>query len=258
MREAAMLARRLRDAERGGRPIAKLTDEFPAMTLADAYAVQDELRRLVLADGEHLAGFKAGLTSRAKMVQMGVDVPTVGFLTRERGRRDGASIAVAGSIHPRVEPEVAFFLKRPLRGPCCDAERVLDATDFVVAAIEVLDSRYENFRFDLPSVVADDNSASYYVVGEDRRDPRALDLAALAVALEKNGEVAARGAASAVLDHPANAVAMVANHLGERGEEIAAGSVILSGGITEAIAVQAGDRVTARLGELGQITTRFV
>jgi len=258
MREALKLAERVLAAQRSGRAIAKLTDEFPAMALDDGYAVQDELRRLVLTEGSRLAGFKAGLTSRAKMKQMGVDVPTVGFLTRESGRSDGASIPVAGLIHPRVEAEVAFVTKAPLRGPGCSAERVLEATDYVLAAVEIIDSRYENFRFDLQSVIADNNSAALYVAGAEHRDPRALDLAALEVVLEKNGEIVARGVSSAVLDHPANAVAMIANHLAARGEELAAGSFVMSGGITEAIAVGAGDRVTARIDGLGAVAMRFV
>jgi 2-oxo-3-hexenedioate decarboxylase len=220
--------------------------------------VQAELRRHASARGGRRAGFKAGLTSAAKMRQMGVEVPTVGFLLAEHGLRDGASIRLADLIHPRVEPEVAFVLKTALRGPGCTAADVLAATQAVAAALEVIDSRYASFRFDLPSVIADDNSAARHVLGAARRDPHGLALDALGVVLEKNGEVVARGTSAAVLGHPASAVAMIANHVGAAGEELAAGSLVLSGGITEAIAVERCDRVTARLDGLGSVSVTFV
>jgi 2-oxo-3-hexenedioate decarboxylase len=191
------------------------------------------------------------------MRQMGVEVPTVGFLTAESARPDGASIAVAELIHPRVEAEVAIVTKTSLRGPGCDRARVLAATEFVVAAIEIIDSRFENFRFDLPSVIGDNNSAARYVSGRQRRDPRGLDLGALGVVLERNGEIVARGTSAAVLGHPANAVAMIVNHLAARGEELSAGSFVMSGGITEAIAVASGDHVMARIEEIGDVSVRF-
>jgi len=124
-------------------------------------------------------------------------------------------------------------------------------------ALEIIDSRFTGFRFDLPSVIADNTSAARYVTGAPRCGAGALDLAALGVVLEKNGEVVARAVSAAVLDHPANAVAMIVNHLAARGEELRAGSLVMSGGITEAIAVAAGDSVTARIDELGSVSVSF-
>ncbi len=253
----AKLAERVEAAQLGAHTIAKLTDEFPAMTIEDGYVVQDELRRRMLARGGQLAGFKAGLTSKAKMRQMGVDVPSVGFLASHTRRPDGARIEVAGLIHPRVEAEIAFVMKDTLRGPGCDRERVIVATDFVLPAVEVIDSRFEKFRFDLPSVIADNTSAALYVTGEWVSDPRKLDLEALGVVLEKNGEIVALGASAAVLGHPAEAVAMIVNHLAARGEALEVGSFVMSGGITEAIAVAASDSITARVQELGAVSVRF-
>jgi 2-oxo-3-hexenedioate decarboxylase len=238
--------------------VPKLTDEFPTMTIDDAYAVQDELRRLWLARGNRIIGFKAGLTSRAKMVQMGVHVPTFGFLASGMVCPENSDIPTTDMIHPRVEAEVAFVTKSVLRGPGCTLEQVLAATDFVLPAVEILDSRFERFKFDLPSVVADNNSSARLVGGGRPRYADELDLRTLGVVLEKNGQAVTLGASAAVMGHPAEAIAMLVNHLAARGEELPAGSFVMSGGITEAIPVQAGDHITARFQELGSVSMRFV
>jgi 2-oxo-3-hexenedioate decarboxylase len=253
----AMLAERVDGARRCAAAIAKLTDEFPDLTIEDGYAIQDELRRRALASGHRILGFKAGLTSPAKMRQMGVEAPIVGFLSSDGLGTDGGSIPVSGLIHPKVEAEIAFVTEQALRGPGCDRERVLRATEFVLPALEIIDSRFAGFRFDLPSVIADNTSAARYVTGARRRSVGDLDLAVLGVVLEKNGEVVARAVSAAVLGHPANAVAMIVNHLAARGEELPAGILVMSGGITEAIAVAAGDFVTASIDELGSVSARF-
>jgi 2-oxo-3-hexenedioate decarboxylase len=134
---------------------------------------------------------------------------------------------------------------------------VLAATDFIIPGIEVIDSRYRDFKFDLKSVIADNTSAARFVVGGCAAAPDQLDLRTIGVVMEKNGEPVALGAGAAVLGHPAAAVAMLANHLGRRGQEIPAGSLILSGGVTEAVAVQAGDNVTLRVQGLGSVSLRF-
>jgi len=124
--------------------------------------------------------------------------------------------------------------------------------------MEIIDSRYRDFKFDLKSVIADNTSSSRFVAGGNAGDPRALDLRTLGVVLEKNGEVVATGAAAAVLGHPANSVAMLANMLGARGEHIPAGTFIMTGAVTEAVAVQKGDSINARFQGLGSISVRFV
>lgn len=258
-REAVLaLAEKVERAQLGAKTMTKLTDEHPGMTVEDGYAVQDELRRRWILRGARIVGFKAGLTSKAKMQQMGVSVPAVGFLPSDTFRPEGSAIAVSELIHPRVEAEVAFVMKSALRGSDCTIEDVLAATDFVLPAVEVIDSRFEKFKFDLPSVIADNTSAARYVAGGRPRDPRDIDLTTLGVVLEKNGEIVALGASAAVLGHPAEAVAMIVKHLALRGEELPAGSFVMSGGITEAIPVAAGDNVTARIQELGSVSMRFV
>ncbi|MGU7783187.1 2-oxo-3-hexenedioate decarboxylase [Burkholderia sp. PU8-34] len=252
------LATHLDDCVRDARDTPKITDAHPEMDWDDAYAIQDAIRRRQLTRGARIVGYKAGLTSHAKMRQMGVDTPVFGFLTDTYALPDGGECDTAALIHPKVEPEIAFVTKAELKGPGCHIGAVLAATDFVVAGIEVIDSRYRDFKFDLKSVVADNTSAARFVVGGRPLAVDGVDLRTLGVVLEKNGQPVAVGAGAAVLGHPAAAIAMLANHLGARGESIPAGSVILSGGITEAVAVEAGDSVTLRVQDIGSVGLRFI
>lgn len=254
----AGLAEHLETCELQARDTLKITDEHPGMDWDDAYAVQDAILARKLARGARLAGLKAGLTSHAKMKQMGVTEPVFGFLVDGFSVPEGGEVKTSELIHPKVEPEIAFVLKRPLKGPGCHIGNVLAATEFVLPGIEVIDSRYRDFKFDLKSVVADNTSASRFVVGGRALPPDEVDLRTLGVVMEKNGRIVAIGAGAAVLGHPAAAVAMLANHLGRRGQEIPAGMVVLSGGVTEAVAVEAGDHVSLRIQHLGSVSLRFV
>ncbi|MGF6545757.1 2-oxo-3-hexenedioate decarboxylase [Paraburkholderia youngii] len=252
------LATRLDDAELHCNAIVKITDEHPELDWADAYAIQDALRERKAARGMKVAGLKMGLTSHAKMRQMGVTDPVYGFLTDYGACMDGAAIDTSSLIHPKVEAEIAFVTSRELTGPGCHIGAVLAATDFVLPALEVIDSRYENFRFDLKSVIADNTSAARYVIGGRHRSAQGIDLKNLGVVMEKNGEIVATASGAAVLGHPAASVAMLANLLGARGQSIPAGTLILTGGVTEAIAVNAGDAVTVRFQHLGSVSMRFI
>lgn len=252
------LAARLDMAELQREAILKITDDHPDLDWSDAYAIQDALRARKAGRGMKVAGLKMGLTSHAKMRQMGVTDPVYGFLTDYGACMDGAAIDTASLIHPKVEAEIAFVTTRELSGPGCHIGTVLAATDFVLPAVEVIDSRYENFRFDLKSVIADNTSAARYVIGGRHRSAEGIDLKNLGVVMEKNGEIVATASGAAVLGHPAASVAMLANMLGARGQSIPAGTLILTGGVTEAIAVNAGDTVTARFQHLGSVSMRFV
>jgi 2-oxo-3-hexenedioate decarboxylase len=247
----------LRSAERDAREVHKITDDHPTLDVADAYRIQQRLCTLKQAEGVRIVGMKMGLTSRPKMQQMGVDTPIYGFLGSDNAVDDGALVDTATLIHPKVEAEIAFVMRDALQGPGCTAADVLAATDHVVPAIDLIDSRYENFRFDLPSVIADNTSAARYVLGSRPTDPATLDLPTLGVVLEKNGQVAEVGAGAAVLGDPAAAVAMLVNMLAEHDQPLPAGSVVLSGAITAAIAVQAGDNVLVRADGIGTVSMRF-
>ena len=251
------LAEHLEACQLQVRDTPKITDEHPGMDWDDAYAIQDAILARKLARGARVVGLKAGLTSHAKMKQMGVTDPVFGFLVDDYSVPEGGTVQTRELIHPKVEPEIVFVLKHALKGPGCHIGAVLAATDFVLPGIEVIDSRYRDFKFDLKSVVADNTSAARFVVGGQPQRPDAVDLRTVGLALEKNGAPVALGAGAAVLGHPAAAVAALANHLGRRGQEIPAGSLILSGGVTEAVAVAAGDSVTLRVQGMGSVSLRF-
>ncbi|GAA6142867.1 2-oxo-3-hexenedioate decarboxylase [Hydrogenophaga sp. 5NK40-0174] len=253
----AELCERVDHAQRTATAMPKLTDDFPSMTLADGYAVQQALRHKHLATGARQAGWKAGLTSKAKMEQMGVHVPSIGFLMADMSRPEGSTVRTDDLVHPRVECEVAFVTKADLSGSDVTREDVLAATHFVMPAIEIIDSRFSGFKFDLPSVVADNCSSARYVLGGRPRYAEDIDLSTLGVVMEKNGQPIAMGASAAVMGHPAEAVALLVKVLDELGEKLPAGSLVLSGGITEAIAVQDGDHVIARYQELGTVAVNF-
>ena len=253
----AKLAEHLENCELNAQDTLKITNEHPDMDWDDAYAIQHEIKRRKMARGCKIVGLKAGLTSHAKMKQMGVDTPVFGFLADYFSVPEGGTVKLSELIHPKVEPEIAFVTKAVLKGPGCHIGTVLAATDFVMPAIEIIDSRYRDFKFDLKSVVADNCSSSRFVVGGRIRPVGDLDLRTLGIVMEKNGEVVGLGAGAAVLGHPAAAIAMLANLLGERGEEIPAGTLILSGAITEAVTVKAGDNVTLRVQDLGSVGVRF-
>jgi 2-oxo-3-hexenedioate decarboxylase len=252
------LAEHLETAELKARDVTKITDDHPEMDWDDAYAIQDEIRRRKESRGIRTAGLKCGLTSFAKMKQMGVETPVFGFVSDYMARPDGGEIKVSELIHPKVEAEICIVTKAPLRGPGCHVAAVMAATEFVIPAVEVIDSRYRDFKFDLKSVIADNTSSSRFVIGGRPRDLDELDLRTLGVVLEINGEVKTMAAGAAVLGHPLAAVAMLANHLGERGQEIPAGTFVMTGGVTEAVAVKAGDNVSVRFQDLGTVSMRFV
>ena len=245
------LAEHLENCQLHAKDTLKITDDHPDMDWKDAYDIQDEVLARKLRRGARVVGFKAGLTSHAKMKQMNVDSPVFGFLVDEFSVPEGGEVKISELIHPKVEAEICFITKHELRGPGCNIASVLAASDVVLPGIEVIDSRYRDFKFDLKSVVADNTSASRFVVGGQIADARSVDLRTIGVVFEINGEAVALG-------DPAAAVAMLVNHLGERGQVLPAGSLVLSGGVTEAIAVKAGDHVNLRIQGLGSVSLRFV
>ena len=251
------LASYVEQAQLTAKAIPKLTSDYPDLDLAAGYEIQDALRQRYRERGEHIVGFKCGLTSKAKMEQMGVNEPGYGFLSSGMQCSNHGEIVITELVHPRVEAEVALILGEDIKGPNCAAADVLAATAYVAPALEIIDSRFEAFKFDLPSVMADNASSARFVLGERSAYAADLDMPMLGVVLEKNGEIVATAAAAAVMGHPAEAAAALINHLGKRGEKLEAGAVILTGGVTEAIAVSAGDRMDARVHQLGEVSVSF-
>ncbi|NLW06024.1 MAG: 2-oxo-3-hexenedioate decarboxylase [Pseudomonadaceae bacterium] len=252
------LATYCEDAELKQQEIIKVTDKYPEMTYRDAFDVQWEVRRRKVARGHKIVGMKMGLTSWAKMAQMGVEQPCYGYLADYFSVPEGGEIKMDELIHPKIEAEIAFVTKAPLKGPGIHIGDVLRATDFIIPAVEVIDSRYKDFKFDLKSVIADNSSSSRFITGGRMARLEDVDVKNLGVVMEINGEIVATGAGAAVLGHPAASVAMLANMMGERGEEIPAGTFIMTGGITAAVTVNRGDSINIRYQGLGSITAKFV
>ena len=250
------LATVIDDAQRNAADIVKLTDSQPEMDVADGYEVQAELCRRWQAAGRRLTGYKGGLTSKAKMVQMGLETPVFGVLMGDTCVPDGDVVDMTQLIHPKVEAEIAFVTSRDLSGDV-SIDDVLEATEFVMPAIEVIDSRFKDFKFDIQSVIADNTSAARYVVGGAPRRPGGLDLRVLGVVMERNGEVVGTAAGAAVMGHPAASVVALVRWLADSGQALPAGSLVMTGGVTEAVAVNAGDHVTARVQDLGTVGVRF-
>jgi 2-oxo-3-hexenedioate decarboxylase len=245
-------------AEATAEAVAPITDAEPGLTLEDAYRIQDELIERKLADGERLIGAKIGLTSRAKQESMGVHEPVYAWLTDRMLVPGETPLSLGDLIHPRAEPEIVFVLQRRLAGPGLSAQAVLDATSVVCCGLEIIDSRYTAFRFTLADVVADNASSARFVLGA-RRVPPAFDLALEGCLLEIDGELVATAAGAAVLGHPAEAVAHLANALATRDRWLEAGWVVLAGGLTEAQPLMPGrqiDATFARLGHVGVSATK--
>ncbi|MEJ2869308.1 fumarylacetoacetate hydrolase family protein [Actinomycetospora sp. OC33-EN08] len=242
------LAARLSKAIAERTAIDPLTDEYPDLDLEAGYAVQRVLREQAGA----IAGWKLGVTSRAKQAQVGVSAPVCGFLPATGALDLGEPLVAGDLIQPRAEPEIVFVLGRDLHGAHATAVDVLSATSGLAVGIEVLDSRFRDYRFTMADVVADNTSAARYVVGTPV-PPAGIDARLVGVVLEKNGEVEATASGAASLGHPAAAVAWLVRRLAASGEGLRAGDVVLSGGLTAATPVVPGDVVTVSVDRLGTV-----
>jgi 2-oxo-3-hexenedioate decarboxylase len=230
-----------------------ITDEWPGLDVATAYAVQDEVLRRRLERGERLVGVKLGLTSRAKQLRMGISAPLTAWLTDAMVIPAGVPVPRERFIHPRAEPEIVFVLGRELAGPGVTAVGAMQAVDRVCAGIEIIDSRYRDFRFTLPDVIADNASSAAFVTGPVLRSPEGLDLSLEACLLEVDGQVVDSATGAAVQGHPAEALALAANALGAREQSLEAGWLVLTGGMTDAVFLEPGHSVAASFTSLGSL-----
>ncbi|MGV0715280.1 fumarylacetoacetate hydrolase family protein [Mycolicibacterium sp. XJ662] len=246
-------AKQLIVAERECTAIAPFTDASPDFDVETAYVTQRAFVQSKLDAGEHVVGAKLGLTSRAKQEAMGVDSPLYGSVTSGMLAPFGAPIDLSKLIHPRVEPEIAFTLGRDVEAPAT-VMTVLAATESVCGAIDIIDSRYQEFRFKLPDVIADNASAARVLIGPRSVSPDEIeDLRLLGCVVRANGDVAATAAGAAAMGHPAASVAWLANQLAQRGEVLKAGWTVFSGGLTAPVALSAGSFVTVEFDGLGTI-----
>ncbi len=248
----------LYDALKGCKVVEPLTSRHPAITIDQAYAIQQRLNARRIEAGERVIGKKIGVTSRAVMDMLGVYQPDFGLLTDAMVYNEGEAIVAATLIQPKAEGEIAFVLKKHLIGPGISAADVLAATEGVMACFEIVDSRIRDWKIGIADTVADNASCGVFVLGDRLVDPRGLDLSTCGMVLEKNGEIVATGAGAAALGAPANAVAWLANTLGRLGIPLKAGEVVLSGSLAIMVPVKAGDSLRVSIGGIGGCSVRFV
>ncbi|MDP4163777.1 MAG: fumarylacetoacetate hydrolase family protein [Bacillota bacterium] len=241
-------------AEKEKREVEKITTRYPSLTFEQAYEIQLKLIERKEQEGHRRIGVKLGLTSKPKQEMMGVHESIYGYLMEDMLALEWEPIPFSGFIHPKAEPEIAFLIDEDIQGTEVTAEDILGVTKYVAPAIEIIDSRYLDFKFTLVDVIADNCSSSKFIIGNKWVSPQILDLKEIGVYMSKNSEVATVGTSAAVLGHPATAVAWAVNKLGETGRGLKKGDIVLSGAITEAISFQPGDTIMAQFADLGSVS----
>jgi 2-oxo-3-hexenedioate decarboxylase len=240
----------LDDAARQGKSAQQLSHGAGAsLTMADAYEIQRLSIGHRLKRGSQRVGVKMGFTSRAKMVQMGLNDMIWGRLTSDMIVEDGAAISLAKYVHPRVEPEIAFLLKKDLVGAVTPLQ-ALAAVEAIAPALEIIDSRYENFKFSLEDVVADNSSSSGFVTGAWHRPD--VDFCNLGLVVNVNGQPKLIGSTAAILGHPLRSLVAAARFAAEAKEPLKAGWIVMAGGATSAEALVPGTFVELEMQLLGR------
>jgi len=238
-------------------PVKRLTARHPGMSVEDAYRVQNSWRERCEASGRRLAGRKIGLTSRAMQAATGITEPDYGIIFEDMILENGATLRWDEFTHPRVEVELAFKLGKDISGPGATIFDVLDATDYVIPALEILDSRIEMEGRTIVDTISDNAALGAMVLGGSPVRPMDVDLRWISAILYKNQTVEETGVGAGVLNHPAAGVYWLANKIAAHGDGLKAGEVILAGSFTRPLWVHAGDTVLADYGPLGTITCRF-
>jgi 2-keto-4-pentenoate hydratase len=259
MADLDVIAAELLGAYQTDRPaLAPLTSTHPDLTVDDAYAIQQLQIGERLAGGAAIAGYKVGLTSAAMQEQMGVFEPDFGHLLTDMVHAGDAPIDTLTFRQPRAEPEIALVLGRDLPGPRVSVADVIGATAYVLPAIEIIDSRITDWRIGLVDTIADNASSGGLVLGQTPVSPAGgRDLALAGCVFRHNGRIAGTGAGAAVLGSPWHAATWLASTLTARGAQLRAGNIILTGSMTAAIPVSAGDAFTATIDGLGSVTAVF-
>ena len=253
----ASIADELAEADRTHGVIPRITARYPLATVEDAYAIQGVWRDRMVASGRRLVGRKIGLTSKAMQQATGITEPDYGVMFDDTVYRSGAGIPTDHFSNVRVEVELAFVLAAPLEGPHAALEDVLAATDYVVPALEVLNSHIELEGRTIVDTISDNAAYGAMVVGDTRRRPEEIDLPWVPGVLSKNGEVEETGVSAGVLGNPAIGVAWLANKLHQHGARLEAGEIILAGSFTRPMWVAPGDEVRCDYGPMGEITCHF-
>ena len=261
IRDAAM---RLREAARTKTPMRQLSLQYPEMDIEDAYAIQRSWGEIRYAEGRKLLGRKIGLTSRVMQQSVNITEPDHGLLLDDMFFDDGSTIALDQFIGVRIEVELAFVLGQNLRGPGCTIFDVLRASEYVTPALEILDARIQmndtetGHQRTIVDTISDNAADAGIVTGGRVVRPHDVDLRWVSALLYRNGVIEESGVAAAVLNHPANGVAWLANKLAPHGVELEAGQIILAGSFTRPVWARAGDTFQADYGPMGSISCQFV
>ncbi|TCP28992.1 2-keto-4-pentenoate hydratase [Scopulibacillus darangshiensis] len=251
------LADFLLHAEESKKGIQPLTDQYPDLSAREAYQIQLINIQKRIDAGQRVIGKKIGLTSLPMQELLGVAEPDYGHLLHGMKVENGGVILFNDVMQPKVEGEIAFVLKEDLQGPNVTMLDVLQATDFVLPALEIVDSRVDNWKIKLPDTVADNASSSFFVLGERPVQVDQVDLAGVGMILYKNDKIMNTGTGAAALGHPASCVAWLANKMAEFDVSLRAGEVILSGALSAAVVAEPGDIFRTKIAHLGDVSVRF-
>lgn len=248
------IAQTLHDARINARSLPQFSKDIPDFKREDAYTIQEMGIGLREASGERVIGLKMGLTSEGKRKQMNLDAPLYGVLTDKMQVTNAGTFHLKGSIHPKIEPEVAFYIKSELKGKI-SRQDVLNATEAVCAALEILDSRYEGFKyFSMEDVISDNSSSSHYILGPKLTDFKNIDLKNLRMRMKVNGETKMEGNSAEISGDPVVSVIQLAELLALRGKSIPAGCFVLAGAATAAIALEPGMTVSLEVESLPSLS----
>ncbi len=251
------LAKLLHDAQRQQKQIDPPTQLLQGMTIEDSYATQLEIVSLRKQEGEKVIGMKVGLTSQGMQQLLGVDEPDYGHLTDAMLVREGEVIHSESLIQPKVEGEIAFYIKDTLKGPGVTIADVYNATEWIAPAVEIVDSRVKDWKITLEDTVADNGSSALLVLGANAVKLSSINMKLVGMTLEKNGVLIHSGTGAEVLGSPANAVAWLANKLSSFGLALEAGSIVLSGAITSALEAKKGDLFTVSFDGIESMNIKF-
>ena len=251
------------EAERAGQQIGLLSHRYPGMTMNDAYAVQKALTDKKLAAGREIIGWKIGLTSKAMQSALGIDIPDSGVLFDDMVFDNGATVPPGRFIQPRIEVEIAFVMKASLAGETITRDDVIAATDYVVPAIEILDTRV--FRKDpetgvtrtIVDTVSDNAANAGIVLGNERHPVEAADLRRVGAIVLRNGEVEETGLGAGVLNDPVMSVRWLARRMADYDQTIQAGQVVLSGSFIRPLECPPATRIHADFGSFGSVGISF-
>ncbi|MCM3691968.1 2-keto-4-pentenoate hydratase [Neobacillus niacini] len=254
-----LIAEELLEAERTKLPIAPLTETYENITVASAYATQLAQIHQKIDAGATIKGLKIGLTSKAMQEMLNVYTPDYGFILDTMVYDEAEGLFTETFIQPKVEFEIAFIFKKALKGPNVTVQDVIDATDYVVPAVEVIDSRITNWKIKFEDTVADNGSSAGAILGKKRTPLKDIkDITNISMIVKKNGEFLDESTSAAVLGNPLHAVVWLANEVSAYGISIELGMFVLSGALSKAVTFEAGDEFEADFGILGKVSANIL